>query len=89
MRIARARCDIISAMADYRPDGPTATHDEGPDADKLVANLPDISARLARLEWYEPVARSRRKRAIRVFDTTRRRARRESPPAFLPRACFN
>ena len=32
-----------------------------------------VSARLATLDWYERVALSRRKRAIRAFDAARRR----------------
>jgi len=83
MRVARARRDIISAaMAgpDDRPapglTGPIATPGEagGPGADKRVATLSDIGARLAKLDWYERVALSRRKRAIRAFDVARRKA---------------
>jgi hypothetical protein len=81
MRVARARRDIISAaMAD--PDGRPVTSLTGrtatPGADggagKLAAILSDISARLAALDWYERVALSRRKRAIRAFDAARRKA---------------
>jgi hypothetical protein len=39
---------------------------EDPGADKRVAILSNISARLAKLDWHERVALSRRKRAIRV-----------------------
>jgi hypothetical protein len=86
MRVARARRDIISAaMADpdYRPvtslTGRTATPGADPGAGKLAAILSDISARLATLDWYERVALSRRKRAIRAFDATRRKAARRRP----------
>ena len=41
--------------------------------DKLVAILSDMSARLAKLDWYERVALSRRERAIRAFDAARRK----------------
>jgi hypothetical protein len=47
-----------------------------PGADKRVAILSDISARLARLDRYERVALLRRKRAIRAFDAARRKAAR-------------
>jgi hypothetical protein len=86
MRVARARRDIISAaMAgpDDRPitgaAGPIATPGEAsdPGADTPVAALSDISARLAKLDWYERVALSRRKRAIRAFDVARRKAARQ------------
>jgi len=87
MRVARARRDVISAaMADpdYRPatslTGRTAMPGEDPGADKLVAILSDISARLAKLDWYERVALSRRKRAIRAFDAARRKAARRRRP---------
>jgi hypothetical protein len=33
-----------------------------------------VSARLAKLDWYERGALSRRKRAIRAFDAARRKA---------------
>lgn len=59
------------------PTPPQAGEDrEGgdPGADKLVAVLSDISARLAKLDWYERVALSRRNRAIRAFDAARRKA---------------
>jgi hypothetical protein len=81
MRVARARRDIISAaMAD--PDdrpvtcltGRTATPGADPGAGRLAAILSDLSARLATLDWYERVALSRRKRAIRAFDAARRKA---------------
>jgi hypothetical protein len=89
IRVARARRDIISAaMAnpDDRPvtgvTGPIATPGEASDAgaDKLVVTLSEISARLARLDWYERVALSRRKRAIRAFDAARRKAARRRRP---------
>ena len=83
MRVARARRDIISAaMADpdYRPvtglTGRPATPGQAgdPDADKRVAILSDTSARLAKLDRYEQVALSRRKHAIRAFDSARQKA---------------
>jgi hypothetical protein len=90
MRVARARRDIIAAaMAgpDDRPvtgpAGPIATPGEAsddPGADTRVATLSDIGARLARLDWYERVALSRRKRAIRTFDAARRMAARRRRP---------
>ena len=102
MRIARARRDIISAaMAD--PNCGSVTGGRGPGkagdagADKLVAVLSDMSVRLAKLDWYERVALSRRKRAIRAFDAARRKAARrrrtvracpetsESPRCHAPR----
>jgi hypothetical protein len=83
MRVARARRDIISAaMADpdYRRvtglTGWTTVAGEDRGASKLVAILSDIGARLARLDRYERVALSRRKRAIRAFDSARRKAAR-------------
>ena len=89
IRVARARRDIISAaMADpdWRPVSgltgriamPSQAGDPG--ADKLVAILSDIGARLARLNRYERVALSRRKRAIRAFDAARRKAVRRRRP---------
>src|SRR5260370_14874256 len=89
MRVARARRDIISAaMAgpDDRPvtglTGRTAMPGLAGDpvADKRAAILSDISARLAKLDWYERVALSRRKRAIRAFDSTPRKAARRRRP---------
>jgi hypothetical protein len=87
MRVARARRDIISAaMADpgYRPvtslTGWTATPGADGGAGKLAAILSDISARLAALDWYERVALSRRKRAIRAFDAARLKAERRRRP---------
>jgi hypothetical protein len=86
IRVARARRDIISAaMADpnFRPatglTGRIAMPGQAgdPGADKLVAVLSDMSARLAKLDWYERVALSRRKRAIRAFDAARRKAARQ------------
>jgi hypothetical protein len=94
IRIARARRDIISA-ATADPDHEPATglagrtacspppqggeqHDQG--AGKLVAILSDVSARLAKLDWYERVALSRRKRAIRTFDAASRKAARQRRP---------
>jgi hypothetical protein len=85
IRVARARRDIISAaMAD--PNFGSATsltglplpgrESDDPGADKLVAVLSDMSTRLAKLDWYERVALSRRKRAIRAFDAARRKAAR-------------
>jgi hypothetical protein len=41
---------------------------------KLVAILSDMSARLAKLDWYERAALLRRKRAIRAFGAARRKA---------------
>src|SRR5262249_51664672 len=88
MRVARARRDIISAaMADpnYRPVlspmGRVVMSGEAgdPGADKLVAVLSHMSARLARLDRYERVALSRRKRAVRAFDAARRKAARRRP----------
>jgi hypothetical protein len=45
-------------------------------ADTLVAIRSDMSARLAKLDWCERVVLSRRKHAIREFDTARRKAAR-------------
>ena len=42
--------------------------------DKLVAMQSDMSARLAKLNWYERIALLRRKRAIRAFGPGRRKA---------------
>jgi hypothetical protein len=56
-----------------------------PGADKLVAVLSDISARLAKLDWYERVALSRRKRAVRAFDAARRKAARRRKPKAVRR----
>ena len=90
IRVACARRGIISAaMADpnFRPAaglmGRIAMPDEAgdPGADKLVAVLSDIGARLAKLDWYERVALSRRKRAIRAFDAARRKAAHRRRPA--------
>jgi len=63
--------------ARHRPDGADRHAGEAsdPGADKRVATLSDIGARLAKLDWYERVALSRRKRAIRAFDSARRRPR--------------
>ena len=87
MRVARARRDIISAaMADphYRPvtglTGRIAMRAEDRGANKLVAILSDIGVRLAKLDWYERVALSRRKREIRAFDSARRKAGRRQRP---------
>jgi hypothetical protein len=90
IRVARARRDIISAaMADpdWRPasgltgriETPSQAGDPG--ADKLVGILSDVSARLARLDRYERVALSRRKRAILAFDVARRKAARRRRPS--------
>jgi hypothetical protein len=86
IRIAHARRDIISAaMADpnFGPvTGVRGLSESGnPGADKLVAVLSDIGTRLARLDRYERVALTRRKRAIRAFDAARRRASRRRRPA--------
>ena len=94
MRIARARRDIISAAMANPNCGPvtgltglpTLSGKRGlgesgdPGADKLVAVLSDMSARLAKFDWYERVALSRRKRAIRAFDAARRKAARRRRP---------
>jgi hypothetical protein len=89
IRVARARRDIISvAMADpdWRPVAGPAERIAMPgqagdaSADKLVAILSDISVRLAKLDWYERVALTRRKRAIRAFDAARRKAARRRRP---------
>jgi hypothetical protein len=58
------------------PGGERENERHDPGADKLVAILSDMSARLATLDWYERVALSRRKRAIREFDAARRKAAR-------------
>ena len=85
MRVARARRDIVSAaMADPddRPTagltGPIAVPGEAgdPGADKRVATLSDVGARLARLDRYERGGLWRRKLAIRAFDVARRKAAR-------------
>jgi len=84
IRVARARRDIISAaMANFGPvTGVRGLSESGdPGADKLVAVLSDIGTRLARLDRYERVALTRRKRAIRAFDAARRRASRRRRPA--------
>lgn len=89
IRIARARRDIISAAMtdpDYRPltrlTARTAMPNEAGDggANKLVSILSNISAQLVKLDWYERVALSRRKRAIRTFDAARRNATRRRRP---------
>jgi hypothetical protein len=48
--------------------------------------LPDVSAQLATRDWYERVAQSRRKRAIRAFDVACEKAarRRRSKGAIIP-----
>jgi hypothetical protein len=45
-----------------------------PGADEFVALLSDMAAPPAKLDWYERVALSRRKRTIREFDAARRKA---------------
>jgi len=47
-----------------------------PGADKLVAILSGVGARLAKLDTYERVALLRRKPAIREFDAAHRKAAR-------------
>jgi hypothetical protein len=87
MRVARARRDIISAAMTDPGDRPvtsltgrTATPGADPGAGRLAAILSDLSTRLAKLDWYERVALSRRKRAIRAFDAARRKAEHRRRP---------
>jgi hypothetical protein len=88
MRVARARRDIIAATMAGPDDRPSPTgrsavpgETSDPGTDKRVATLSDISARLAKLDWYERVALSRRKRAIRAFDSARRKTARRRRPS--------
>jgi hypothetical protein len=75
MRVARARRDIIAAIS-----GISNQRSGISNQCSLVAILSDISARLARLDWYERAALSRRKRAIAAFDAARRMATRRRRP---------
>jgi hypothetical protein len=78
MRVARARRDIIQAAMAVSgiSDQGSVIRPQCPP----VATLSDVSARLAKLDWYERVALSRRKRAIRAFDAARRKAARRRRP---------